>query len=272
MEFQEKNLAVFDEKLLLQLPAYRIKEFFFEKSHRSLQNIVYNIIHLKSIPKNQQNLIFNSKSITALFTLAAFDLFCRHRFSLDFYCTVVVRIPLGLPLCDENIRRLTEPSLYDVSRAWKMISFWAETPFWVSSLHAQPVFPVLTRIPPERKGDPSRVPLFHGRTPYICEWPATHGLGAICSASPWLSIHAALVSPAKEVARETRERRERNAHELHQLPRIKRSHTRRDEHGRFTYKKKRLPNGMDVFSYLLTFLPSQLPSFSSLPVFPLRSL
>ena len=260
-----------DEKQLLRLPAYRIMEYRFEIRHHSLQNLSYHIPSLKSIPNNQHNILKNSTRITALFTLAAFDLFCRHRFSLDFYCTVVVRITLGLPLCGENIRRLTEPSLYDVTWAWEMISFWAETPFWVSSNHVHPVLPVLTRIPPERKGDTSRVPLFQGGIYFICEWPATRGLGAICSASPWLSTHAALVSPAKQVARETRERRERTAHELHEFPRIKVGHTRRDEHGRFTDKKKRLPNGMDVFSYLLTFSTSQLPSFSALPFFPLRS-
>jgi len=132
----------------------------------------------------------------------------------------------------ESFYQLFESSLV-VSRAWKMISFWVEIPFWVSSLHAQPVLPVLTRIPLELKGDPSRVPLFHGRTPYICEWPATHGLGTNNSPSPWPSTHAALVSPAKEVARETRERRESTANELHELPRIKVGHGRtRTVHGR----------------------------------------
>jgi len=37
--------------------------------------------------------------------------------------------------------------------------------------------------------------------------PATHGLGTICSAYPWFSTHAALVSQNK------------TAHELHELPR-----------------------------------------------------
>ncbi|MDQ1352608.1 MAG: hypothetical protein QG657_2914 [Acidobacteriota bacterium] len=48
----------------------------------------------------------------------------------------------------------------------------------------------------------------HSITSYRLNWPAAHGLEAARKPSSRLSTHAALVSPAKDVARETRERRE----------------------------------------------------------------
>jgi len=107
------------------------------------------------------------------------------------------KLSLVIPLVDSRYCRASISSDTD-SRAWRMISFWVATPFWVLSLHAQPVLPATPKIPLELKGDRSRVTLFQGGTSFICELPAAHGLGAICSASPWFSTHAALVSLEKK--------------------------------------------------------------------------
>jgi hypothetical protein len=211
-----------EEKILLRLPAYRIMEYCFEKAHHWLQYLSYHNPPLKSIHKKQQIFFYNSTSITELSAPVDHGF---HRVSFNLIGIRTIGFSLDVPSTGHNSCKMFESSLV-VSRAWTMISFWAETPFWTSSLHAQPVLPVLTRIPPERKGDPSRVPLLHGGIYFICEWPATRGLGAICSAYPWLSIHAALVSFKKTWPTEHTEyteNTEKPAHELHEFPRTEKN-------------------------------------------------
>jgi len=180
-----------EEKILLRLPGYQIMEYRFEKAHHWLQGLAYQNPSLKSIHKKQHNYFFNSTSITALSVLVDHGF---HRFSLNLIGIRAIGFTLEVSSTGQCSCKMFESSL-DVSRALKMISFWVATPFWVSSQPAQRVLLVLTRIPPELKVDPSRVPLFHGGTPFICELPAAHGLGAICKTSPWLSTHATLVFP-----------------------------------------------------------------------------
>ena len=92
-------------------------------NHRCTQLQLYVTFRQKSIHKKQQNYFFNSTSITANDALLDYELNNRHMLSL------------ALPLVSYNFRRLFNPSL-NVSQAWKMISFWAETSFWVSIYHA----------------------------------------------------------------------------------------------------------------------------------------
>jgi hypothetical protein len=170
--------------------------------HSDIQISLYPFIRQKSIPKKQQNFLKNSTGNTIISAIVYPGF---HRFSLHLIGFGVFRFSPELPSAGQSYCEMFGSSV-NVSRAWWMISFWVATPFWVSSLHAQPVEPATPMIPLESKRDQSGVPLLQGGTYFICEYPATHGLEAARKPSSRLSTHAALVS---------------TAHELHELPRIK---------------------------------------------------
>ncbi len=118
---------------------------------------------------------------------------------------LLIRLSIEMPRVGTGFCR-TYCSSYIYSRAWGMISFWVETLFLVSS---RPAHPVLPQIPLELKGDRSGTPLFHRGTSFYLVSPASHGLKATGLESPWLSIHASLVSKAKEEPTEHTENTEK---------------------------------------------------------------
>ncbi|MCX6578604.1 MAG: hypothetical protein NT166_00290 [Candidatus Aminicenantes bacterium] len=89
-----------------------IEIYAYSQDHRFHQTVLYLKSQPKSIPKFNQR--FNGIS--------------TNNQTLERYI-----IAFDWPNAGESIRQLSEPSLYDVTQAWRMISFWVETPFWVSS-------------------------------------------------------------------------------------------------------------------------------------------
>ncbi|MCX6582815.1 MAG: hypothetical protein NT166_21780, partial [Candidatus Aminicenantes bacterium] len=134
-----------EDIMILSLPGCWIKGDYFEISHLWLQNLSYHKPSLKSIHKKQQMIFLNSTSITANDALMDYELNNRNMLSLDL---TLMGGRLGWLFGFSNLS----------SRAWGMISFWVETPFWVSSLPAHELHEL-----PRRKMGHGRTRTKHGR-------------------------------------------------------------------------------------------------------------
>jgi hypothetical protein len=215
-----------ENELVLRLPGNRINEVRPEIAHHTLQAISYHSKYLNAIPKNQHIFSKNSTPINALFTLAVSAVDCKHDFSCSLICLNCHYDAGGFPSSpgwqntSESDFESSKPSMYDLKRALRLISFWMINLVWISSLNAQPVLPDASVIPFETEGVWVETSLAQGSISFICEFPATHGVGANNSTTPYLSTHAALVFFKKQWPTEHTENTENTTHELHEFPRI----------------------------------------------------
>ncbi len=212
----------YEEKIFLKLPSYWINGYCFEIAHHRLQILDYHKSSLKSIHKNQQNFLKNSTHITALSAPAVIGFYVSHINSLYLFgwgtfllegvesrlikgamIIPLIRLSIDLPLVSAGFCQSFGYS-YPFSRAWRMISFWVETLFWVSSQPAQSSYPKITC---EATDGFRWYFLYHIVTSLNGFRPATHGLDVQGltlinrdqgSSVDWTSTHAALVSFEKK--------------------------------------------------------------------------
>jgi len=143
-----------EDIMILSLPGCWIKGDYFEISHLWLQDLSYHNPSLKSIHKKPQIFFCNSTSITASPALLDYKIYNRHipslwifgpgTYSLETSESRLIVMAMIISLIHLSINMtLVDPgssctffSSDTDSRAWGMISFWVEKPFWVSSYPA----------------------------------------------------------------------------------------------------------------------------------------
>jgi len=165
-----------EDIMILSLPGCWIKGDYFEISHLWLQNLSYHNPSLKSIHKKPQIFFCNSTSITASPALLDYKIYNRHipslwifgpgTYSLEASESRLIVMAMIISLIHLSINMtLVDPgssctffSSDTDSRAWGMISFWVEKPFWVSSYPAHELHQL-----PRRKMGHGRTRTKHGR-------------------------------------------------------------------------------------------------------------